>query len=79
MFKVIFGMNEVGTHSNLKDALRQFVKITKDEISKGGMSLQVLETACWIEGPKYPPLMFQRIKELAYEEGVINDRGETIE
>ena len=78
MFRVFFAMKEIGTHNNLKDALRQFVKTTQDEIGKGGIALQVLETACWIEFPKSPPLMFYHIKTLAYDEGIINDKGEII-
>jgi hypothetical protein len=68
---------------NFYDAFKVFYEKVKEMIS-GGSSWQVLETMVWIEyvstTPKLKlPMMFYEARDLAYDIGLLIDKGEIVE
>lgn len=51
MFKAIVCMDEVATGGSFAEVFMPWKKKIQELIGAGQMSMQALETACWIEGP----------------------------
>jgi len=57
MYKAVFGCETISTHPTFKEACRALYNhVVKDAKNNGGMSLHVLETTVWIEGPRDPDM-----------------------
>jgi hypothetical protein len=75
VWKVIVALEEVGVGRTFKEACKIMYDAVKKMVQEG-TSLQVLETAVWIEntGNNPSPVMFYDAKDIACEQGWIQNR-----
>jgi hypothetical protein len=74
MFVVTFNLDDVGTYKTLEEAIGVFVGLVFEHIRS--MSLQALETACWVSKAKcggVPLYGFYDARDLAIDEGWMED------
>ncbi len=61
-------------HDTFADAFKAMHKGVVAAIKGGGLSMQTLETACWIKQEDWRnPIMFFEARDLAYEFGLLKD------
>ena len=61
------------THDSFKGAFKAMFDWVKAQFAAGGISLQVLETAIWIETPEHRPIYFYDARDLAIDLGILVD------
>ena len=69
-----YGLNDVTLHETFEDAFRELYRRVKEEMDNGTLSIQLLETACWIKSPDSKwPLMFYDARDRACRSGLLKD------
>ena len=78
MYTVYVALMKRGEFATFKEAFKCFFEEVKRKMSgKDALSLQALETACWIEGGMASfALYFYCCKNLAHAIGLLNEHGE---
>ena len=70
MVEAVFSMETIGTYPTVEIATGVLMRRVKDEVAAGGMSWQILETACWVKDDANAlPLMFPDARDLAIDAG----------
>jgi hypothetical protein len=76
MFTLVYALENFGPYNTFAQAFKEMYNKTKKDISEGNMSWQVLETMVWIEEKgRSLPIMFYDARDLAHEQGLMDDKG----
>jgi|WetSurMetagenome_2_1015567.scaffolds.fasta_scaffold1166173_1 hypothetical protein len=76
MFTLVYALENFGPYDTFVEAFKEMYNKVKKDISEGEMSWQVLETMVWIEEKgRRNPIMFYEARDLAHENGFIDDKG----
>jgi hypothetical protein len=79
MFVLTYCLKDVFRSHSFKDTVKEFMSHVKADIEADNMSLQMLETACWITTEGEFPVHFYDCRDFALDCGWMNEKGEWLE
>ncbi len=69
----VFVLRPIGSHNQFVPAFQQFIRNIDEMIKNREMSLQCLETMCWIERDAHTksPAMFYEVRNFGCDQGLL--------
>lgn len=72
-FSTVYNLQEVGEFDSFEEAFASLYRHVDAARTGEGLSLQMLETACWIKSSGSLPFMFFDAVTMAHESGLLID------
>lgn len=76
-YSVTVSLKELGTFNTLEEAAKIFFQEIKEQLNLNKLSLQILETACWVRTGRHL-INFYDLRDFALNCSWINEKGDWI-